>query len=118
MSTYIFKTNATMKEYNRGKWWIDNDIIKEARIKAENITEALKLYVKHAANSYITITKNGLKNKSAMYIDTSAGAVQVGFVITGSTEFEKENYSGWTKQYIDLWVEVLEVTTPDFEKVA
>lgn len=118
MTTYIFKTNVTMKEYNRGKWWIDNDIIKDFRVDAENLKEALKLYVNHAADSYITITKNALKNKSAMYIDTNAGTIQTGYVITGATDFEKENYSGWSKQYIDLWVEVLEVTTPDFEKVA
>ena len=29
MKNYIFKTKATMKDYNRKKWWIDEDIIKK-----------------------------------------------------------------------------------------
>ena len=27
MKKYIFKTNVTMKDYNRQKWWIDGNII-------------------------------------------------------------------------------------------
>lgn len=118
MKTYIFKTVVTMKEYNRDKWWIDADIIKDTRITAYTIKDALTLYAEHAAKNYITITKNALKTKSAMYKDTNAGAVQIGYVITGSTDFEKDNYQGWCKQYIDLWVEVLEINVPDFGKVA
>ena len=32
MKTYIFKTTATMKEYNRRKWWIDGNVVTEKRI--------------------------------------------------------------------------------------
>ena len=47
-----------------------------------------------------------------MFIDTEAGPLQTGYVITGITEIEKD-YSEWTKQYIDLWVEI--ITTVDTE---
>ena len=32
MKTYLFKTTATMKEYNRRKWWIDGNVVTEKRI--------------------------------------------------------------------------------------
>ena len=52
-----------------------------------------------------------------MYIDGKNGEpVQVGFVITGKTDFDKGDYSGYSTQYIDLWVTVQIVTIPDFEK--
>ena len=44
MKNYIFKTTATMKEYNCKKWWIDSDIVGEIRIAAENVREALEKY--------------------------------------------------------------------------
>lgn len=44
MKEFIFKTTATMKEYNNKKWWIDSGIVREIRIAAENVREALKQY--------------------------------------------------------------------------
>lgn len=55
------------------------------------------------------ISNNAIKNKSEMYIDTQDGAKQVGYVITGKTEFEDRDNSRWSTQYIDLWVEILTV---------
>ena len=50
-----------------------------------------------------------------MFVDDKNGvAVQVGYVITGKTEFEKENYGGWCSQYIDLWVTILTVIDTEF----
>ena len=50
-----------------------------------------------------------------MYIDTPDGEKQIGFVITGKTDFEdRENYK-WSAQYIDLWVTVLTVIDTIFE---
>lgn len=86
MNKYIFKTTATMKPHNSKKWWIDGDIIPD----------------------------NALKHKSPMYIDTATGdAVQVGFVITGKTEFQRDN-GEWVTQFIDLWVEILTITETKF----
>lgn len=41
---YIFKTTATMKEYNNKKWWIDGDIISDMRINADSVENALEIY--------------------------------------------------------------------------
>lgn len=119
MASYIFKTTATMKEYNRRKWWIDSNIIREIRVESENIKAALQRYREIVAEKYyIDISANAIKNKSAMYVDTSDGdAKQVGYVITGKTEFEdRENYK-WSTQFIDLWVSVLTVVETNFSEV-
>jgi hypothetical protein len=41
-----------------------------------------------------------------MYVDTENGVKQVGYVITGKTEFEDRNNYKWSTQYIDLWVTI------------
>ena len=116
MKEYIFKTQTTMKEYNRDKWWIDADIVPTIRVYAENVKQALKNYAEKVADKcYIDISNNAIKRPDAMYRDTENGTKQIGYVITGSTDFEKGNYSGWSKQFIDLWVEIIEAKTPCFE---
>jgi len=60
---------------------------------------------------------NGLEIKgiSAMFVDLSdGGAKQVGYVITGKTEFDKGDYTGYSTQYIDLWVTILTVVDTVF----
>lgn len=42
--TYIFKTTATMKEYNNKKWYIDGDIVSDMRIDADSVKNALEIY--------------------------------------------------------------------------
>ena len=116
MSKYIFKTTATMKEYNNSKWWIDSGIVRDITIHAATIAEALEQYREQVKEKYyIEISKNALKTKNNMYVDDENGvAVQVGYVITGKTEFEdRENYK-WSIQYIDLWVTILTVVDTDF----
>lgn len=119
MKNYIFKTTTTMKEYNSKKWWIDGNCVTEKRIAAENITAALEKYREAVEEDhYITISRNALKNKNPMYVDTITGETkQIGFVITGSCDFEDRNNYKWSKQYIDLWVSVLTVIDTDFEEV-
>jgi len=116
MNKYIFKTSATMKEYNNQKWWIDSGIVRDITIHAATVSEALEQYREQVKEKYyIEISKNALKTKNNMYVDDENGvAVQVGYVITGKTEFEKENYGGWCSQYIDLWVTILTVVDTDF----
>ena len=106
MNNYIFKTTATMKEYNSKKWWIDSGIVREIKVEAENVKQAFE------------ISENALRCKNPMYIDTpTEGAKQVGYVITGKTEFEdRENYR-WSTQYIDLWVTIITVIDTEFEEV-
>ena len=120
MSIYRFETTATMKPHNNKKWWIDPDIVRPVKIEAADLKTALQLWRdKVIERDYIQISNNALKSRSPMYIDGKGGeAVQVGYVITGKTEFDKGNYTGYSTQYIDLWVTVQIVTIPDFERGA
>lgn len=113
---YIFKTTATMKEYNHKKWFIDADIISDMRINADSVENALEIYREQVKEKhYISISRNAVKNKSAMFVDLSdGGAKQVGYVITGKTEFDKGDYTGYSTQYIDLWVTILTVVDTVF----
>lgn len=113
---YIFKTTATMKEYNNKKWYIDGGIVSDMRIDADSVENALEIYRGRVKEKYcITISKNAIKNKSEMFVDLSdGGAKQVGYVITGKTEFDRGDYSGYSTQYIDLWVTILTVVDTVF----
>ena len=63
MKNYIFRTTATMKEYNRCKWWIDSDIVTEKRIKAETVADALEIWREQVEEqNYISISKEPLNN--------------------------------------------------------
>ena len=112
---FIFKTSATMKDYNRDKWWIDRGIIGEKIITADSTAEALDKYVKSVeSEDYTTITKNAIKNKKAMYIDNESGeAKQCGYVITASQDFQDDD-GKVSKQYIDLWITILTVVPTKF----
>lgn len=119
MNTYRFETETTMKEYNCEKWFIMSDIVRPVEIKADSLKNALEMWrEKIIDRDYIEISKNAIKNKNAMYIDDKNGNVQqCGYVITGSTEFDKGDYSGYCKQFIDLWVTIKMVAYPEFETV-
>ena len=112
---FIFKTSATMKEYNGDKWWIDEGIIREKIITADSTAEAIDKYVKLVErDDYTTITKNAIKNKKAMYIDNESGeAEQCGYVITASQYFQDED-GKLSKQYIELWITILTVVPTKF----
>lgn len=112
---FIFKTSATMKDYNKNKWWIDRGIIGEKIIIADSTAEALDIYVKLVErDDYTTITKNAIKKKEAMYIDNKSGeAAQCGYVITASQDFQDED-GKLSKQYIDLWITILTVVPTKF----
>lgn len=113
---YIFKTTATMKEYNNEKWYIDGGIVSDMRINADSVENALEIYRERVKEKhYISISKNAIKNKSEMFADLLDGSVkQVGYVITGKTEFDRGDYSGYSTQYIDLWVTILTVVDTVF----
>ncbi len=96
-----------MKPHNKDLYWILDDCVPTITIEAENIKSALIEYAKEVGKEYIEISKSALKKKRNMYIDTSASAKQVGYVITGKTGFE--NHGKWISQYIDLWVRISEV---------
>lgn len=117
MTKFLFKTNATMKEYNHKKWWIDNNIISDLTIAADTIQAALKEYQNIVKNRfYIDISDNAIKNKNDMYIDTNSGIQQTGYVITAKCDFEDRDNYKYTQQYIDLWVDISIIQNP-FKKV-
>lgn len=113
---YIFKTTATMKEYNNKKWYIDGGIVSDMRIDADSVENALEIYRERVKEkNYIDISKNAMKNKSEMFVDLSDGGTkQAGYVITGKTEFDRGDYTGYSTQYIDLWVTILTVVDTVF----
>lgn len=113
---YIFKTKATMKDYNCAKWFVDSDIVPEMRINADTVESALSVYRERVnEHSPVSISHNAVKNKSEMFVDTQDGGTkQVGYVITGKAEFDKGDYRGWSTQYIDLWVTIITVVDTVF----
>lgn len=86
------------------------------RINADSVENALEIYRERVKEKhYISISKNAIKNKSEMFADLLDGSVkQVGYVITGKTEFNRGDYSGYSTQYIDLWVTILTVVDTVF----
>ena len=71
---YIFKTTATMKEYNNKKWYIDGGIVSDMRIDADSVENALEIYRERVEEKhYISISQNAIKNKSEMFVDTPDG---------------------------------------------
>ena len=108
MEKYLFKTDTTMKRHNEKNWWINSDCVSNIEVEAGSINEALEKYAEIVDEKYcIGISKNALKTRRPMYIDTKDGrTIQTGYVITGSTEFQK-NGGGYSTQFIDLWVEIL-----------
>ena len=106
-----------MKEYNRAKWWIDSNIIRTKYIHAESLKAALMQYAVDVTNNdYITISANAIKNRNPMYIDTKEGTPrQIGYVITGKTEFQRDNGT-WTTQFIDLWISIDKLGKVEFEE--
>lgn len=109
---YIFKTTATMKEYNNKNGTLTAVLFRNA----DSVETALEIYRERVKEKhYISISKNAIKNKSEMFVDLLDGSVkQVGYVITGKTEFDRGDYSGYSTQYIDLWVTILTVVDTVF----
>ena len=105
-----------MKEYNHKKWFIAADIVPYMRIDADSVENALGIYRERVEEKHcINISKNAIKNKSEMFVDLPDGSTkQVGYVITGKTEFDKGDYTGYSTQYIDLWVTILTVVDTVF----
>ena len=117
MNTYLFRTTTTMKEYNAKKWWIDSHIIREMKINAKNVKEALVKYQEEVnENTCIWISDTAIKTANPMYIDVKGEMEpkQVGYVITGRTEFDDDKNQKWSLQYVDLWVTVITVVDTEF----
>lgn len=115
MNKYLFKTSVCMKPYNRDKWWVIDTLIPQELIQAKSLDDALKRYQKITDDKHsVVISDNALKTKEPMYIDICGETRQVGYVITASTEFFDDKSNKYSKQYIELWVEVLTIVNTKF----
>jgi len=114
---FIFKTKTTMKPHNSEKWWVDSDVVREVTVDADSLKEALESYREIVEErDFIEISKNAIKSRSPMYVDDKNGSPkQIGYVITGRMDFDRGDYTGYSKQYVDLWVRVLTVVETDFD---
>ena len=114
---YSFNTSTTVKEKDRGKWWLNNDLVRTIELEAISLCEALEKY-RQIVNDRtdVRISKNAIQKKEKMFIDRRFGerSKQIGYVITGSTCFEREN-GGFVNKFIDLWVEIRVINYPAFE---
>lgn len=114
---YSFDTSTTVKEKDRGKWWLDKDLVRTIELEASSLCEALEKY-RQIVNDRtdVRISKNAMQKKENMFIDRRFGerSKQIGYVITGSTCFEREN-GDLVNKFIDLWVEIRVITYPSFE---
>lgn len=116
MKKYLLRTTTTMKPYNNKNWWIDGNVVTEKQVAANSVAEALELYAKQVWDRHgISISQTALlRDKSEMFRDTASGMpVQVGYVLTGKTDFQRCDGT-WSTQYVDLWVEILTVVETEF----
>ena len=114
---YSFKTSTTLKEKDLGKWWLDDDLVKTIELDASNLSEALEKYREIVNDTdYVQISKNAIQKKEKMFMEIKPGgrSKQIGYVITGSTCFEREN-GDLINKFIDLWVEIRIVSYPALE---
>ena len=113
---YSFKTSTIVKEKDRGKWWLNNDLVRTIELEAISLCEALEKYRQIVNDTYyVQISKNAIQKKEKMFQDIKPGvSKQIGYVINGSTFFERE-HGRFVNKFIDLWVEIRVVSYPTFE---
>lgn len=109
---YLFKTDTCMKPYNYKKWWIARDYVDEIVVEADNIDSAVRAFAEEvASDTCLEISKNAIKHKQPMYKDYKDGSTkQVGYVITGSTLIRDDEAGEWKRQFVDLWVEIMNIS--------
>ena len=108
---FLFRTHTTMKPYNRNKWWVDGGYVRDLRISADTLEKAVAEYRNELWNTYcIEVSKTAEKNKAKMFRDDNDGnSIWCGYVFTGKMEFQNEDTGKWSKQFIDLWVDIEQV---------
>ena len=115
MKKYILSTTATIKPNDSGKWWIDGGLIRDIRLEANSVIDALRRYSEITDEKYgVTVSNSAITRRQPMYIDRKDGSShQTGYVITGKTSFDNDR-RGWVDRYIDLWIDIKEYTVPEF----
>ena len=111
MKKYLFRTTATMKDYNRRQYWIDAETVPEIEINAEGLPEAVEKYREAVGRQYIEISKTAAKKPEKMYQDGADGApVWIGYIFTGKMEMPNDAEE-MRFQYIELWAKI-DILTP------
>lgn len=109
--TFLFGTTATVKEYNRGKWWIDSDIIPQKTFTAENARQAIEKYIKFCNDNGVIISKTAAKNAENMYSDGKDGKPQKrGKVFTAKYEIYDDEKREYKNIYIELWADIVMIS--------
>lgn len=116
--TFMFKPTLSMKPYNSKKWFIMHDYVRPMYLDATSVKEALNKFRERVDDEYsISISDHALRAKQPMYRNLKNGGVkQIGYVITGKTMFRDDDHNCWSDQYIDVWLEIMQVT--EFEDIA
>lgn len=61
---YSFKTSTTLKEKDRGKWWLDRYLVRTIELEASSLCEALEKYRQVVNDTYcVQISKNAIQKK-------------------------------------------------------
>lgn len=106
---YLFATMPIVTDEN---YYINENYIPDKYFSADTLADALNEYVKFVSDYDITITKNGLKHKSDMYIDTADGDKQSGYVIAARTFLD--NGTKWVRKNLELWVDIKGIVDIEF----
>mgnify|MGYP001165613235 FL=1 len=115
MKRYLFNSKTILKEKDRDKWWLDDDIIKQIEITAEDVHQALELFIKEQnEDGYVSFSKSAIKNKGNIYIYTDNKPIQVGYSLIGKTAFEEDKKGGYIDKYIKVCIEIQEISIPSF----
>lgn len=113
MKTYLITTKLYMKDYYNGDFWIDEKLIKPKRIKADSVRECFEKFIKEIqGKNGIFVSKNAIKNKRAWYNDIF-GNLQIGWIITDNI-FIDVGINEYSTKYFDMFVEIEELSIPEF----
>jgi hypothetical protein len=104
MDKYQFKTRVNVT--NKGYW---HDNINPIVLEAQNLKEALKLYIEAVTErDYLTFSKSALNTKKPIYYDNilTNKSIQSGYCINARTEIENK------KVNLNLWVDIRKLINP------
>lgn len=112
--TYLIRTLAFMKPYNRSKFSIDKNIVPVMELTAKNVPSVLLEYEK-AINEVegIRLTAGGMDNcKDWIIINENGTKIKIGYIVEAKAEFYIEVVNTWVEQRIELAVKIDEIKNP------
>jgi len=104
--TYLFKTRQYMKDYNRDKYFIISDYVKDITIEEDNLDRAIKKYAEELETYGTYVSKNAINTKETMYDEKNNPC---GYVFTAHGDFRDDTKYRWTKQYFEVYAHIYEI---------